>query len=217
MKIGRKSIATMREKGASIGCRDLDQGGRNRRFQGLRGAGSRTPHIGFDLCERELNWRIIRRVGWQIDQPTAAGRDNRLRTWAGMRTEVIDNDDLSWTARWNQYLFQIGGEGDLISTTADDQRRFHALMRDGGNRGGIDGRVARYPSHGTFADRSPGMAGSHVQIAANLVNHDDLRGIEIRLLQRKRDACPGIAFGSDDRLFCATTPDVGSPAPSSRC
>jgi len=75
-----------------------------------------------------------------------------------------------------------------------------------GNRGGIERCIARCAGEGTFAHWRPSVRWREVQIAADLINHHDLRRIEIGLLERKCGAEPGIAFGSNQRLFFRDQP-----------
>lgn len=50
------------------------------------------------------------------------------------------------------------------------------------------------------------MCRCHVQIAADLVNHDNLACIPFGLLKRKCGAFPGITFGGDQGLFLRDQP-----------
>jgi hypothetical protein len=71
------------------------------------------------------------------------------------------------------------------------------LMSERGNRGGIERRIAWRSCQRTFAHRSPSVRRGQVQVAADLVNHDDLGRIKVGLLERKCGALPGITFGGD--------------------
>ena len=50
------------------------------------------------------------------------------------------------------------------------------------------------------------MRRGQVQVAADLVNYDDLRRIQLGLLEGKCGTLPGITFGSDQRLFFRDQP-----------
>ena len=196
----------MHEKSLRIRYRDLAQCRRDSRLQGVTGAGGRPPQIRFDLGEGQFNRRIVGRVGRQIHQSTATGGHNRLGPGAGVGAEVIGNDDLAEAQGGGQDPCQIGCKRHPIAATHHDHGGSHAGRRDRSNRGRIDRGVAWDGGDRPCAHRGPRMGRGHVQITANFVNDDQLRGIEIGLLHGKRGARPWIAFGGDYRLFFRDQP-----------
>ena len=123
-----------------------------------------------------------------------------------MRTQIIDQHYLAWLQRRRQDLGEIGLERQPIHTAFHHQCWPHSLMGERGNRGGIERRVAWCACHSSFAERRPSVRRGKVEVAADLVNHDDLGRIQIGLVERKCGALPGIAFGSDQRLFFRDQP-----------
>ena len=70
-------------------------------------------------------------------------------------------------------------------------------MAERGNRARIERRIAWYAGEGTFAHRRPSVGRREIEIAADLINDNQLGRIELSLLERKDSASPGIAFRSD--------------------
>lgn len=87
-------------------------------------------------------------------------------------------------------------------------------MAERGNRGGIEWRIAWCSCARTLADGSPSVGWSQIQVAAYLVNHDDLAGIKLGLFKRKYGALPGITFRGDQRLFLRDQPIRRSARPN---
>ena len=123
-----------------------------------------------------------------------------------MRTRIIDQHHLTWVQRWSQDLGEIALKSQLIDAAFHNQCRSHSLMGERSNRSGIARRIAWCTCDGTFANRSPSVCRGEVEIAPDLVNHHDLVCIQVGLLKRKCSTSPGIAFGSNQRLFFRDQP-----------
>jgi hypothetical protein len=71
------------------------------------------------------------------------------------------------------------------------------MMGERGNRARIERRIARCAGKGTLAHRRPSVGRREIQVAAELINDNELGRIEFGLLERKNGTSPRIAFGSD--------------------
>jgi len=142
----------------------------------------------------------------QIHQRAATRGHDLLRTRTGVGAEIIDQYHLARTQCGRQHLLQIRGKRQPINATRNDQGWTHPLSAQGGNRGRVDRRIARHRSHRTLPDWCPGVGRGQIQIAADFINHDDLAGIEVGLLECKQRACPPIAFTGNYGLFFRDQP-----------
>jgi hypothetical protein len=105
-----------------------------------------------------------------------------------MRTQIIDQYHLTGLQRRRQDLFQIGLERQPIHAAFQHQCWSHSLMGERGNRAGIERRIARCAGEGTLAHRRPSVRRREVQVAADLINYNQLGRIELGLLERKDGA-----------------------------
>ena len=71
------------------------------------------------------------------------------------------------------------------------------MMGERSNRGRIERRITWCAGDGTVAHRRPSVGRCEIQVAAELVNDNQLGRIELGLLEGKHGALPRIAFRSD--------------------
>ena len=96
---------------------------------------ARGAQEGFQFGERELNGIEIGTVRWEEPQERTdlfdRGPDFRLL----MQREVVEDDDIAWSQRRHQYLFDVGEETRIIDRPIEDGRGAETLEPERGDHG----------------------------------------------------------------------------------
>jgi hypothetical protein len=95
--------------------RDETQGLSNGLDERLDGLCSNFTRKLLDLGKGFCNGREVRRIRWQKEQLTAFGAQQLLNTTGFVSSQIVQDDNIAWSQRWEQDLFDEGfknSEGD---------------------------------------------------------------------------------------------------------
>ncbi len=174
----------------SIRRGDEIQSGGNGLLKRFARPGSLSAQYGFQLGERFLNRREIRRIGWQKQQTTAASFNGRSDTRRKVDREVIQDHDLPWVQAGCQDLFDVDLKSGAISRSIQHKRWPHASKRQRGEKPHDGAIIAWHFADGALSSWGIRIQRGHGDVGTGLVDKDQILTRQVSGL-----GAPGGAFG----------------------
>src|SRR6266496_600691 len=129
-------------------------------------------------------------------------------------TQIVKQDDLSWPQGRSQDVLDICLEHRAAYTALDHQARTHTPRRQRADRRGICWRVARERSDCSLTAWGTSITPRHIEIGAELVDHDQISCLDVFLLDKKAGTLPSVTFTGNQRLFFRVSPSRRMARPS---
>ena len=183
-------VATVGEPAGDVGSGDGGEGGPGGRTKGLGGAGFGTTAGLLDLGERFLDGIEVRRVGREVPEPSPTGFDGGPRSLTVVGFELVGDDDLARSEGRSEDVPDLPLEARGGHRPVEPQQRAEAAERQRREHGLVLPAVAGGRSVRPFPTRSPGMRRRVPQVAARLIQEDQVLGGD-----RYRRLAPGGALG----------------------
>ena len=123
-----------------------------------------------------------------------------------MRTQIVKQDDLSWSQGRPQDVLDIRLEHRARHASLGHQARPHTRRGQRADRCRIWWGIARERGDGPLASWGAGVAHGHIQVGAELVDDDHISRVDVFLLHQKASTLPSITFTGNQRLFFRVSP-----------
>ena len=205
-RLSRKNVPGVGEPRRGVVAGNRLDGEANCFLERLLRARAQAAQDGFDLRERLLNGREVRRIGRQEEQLAAARFNGKANTVGFVGAQIVQHDDLSRSQRRRELLGDIPFKRRSIHCPLDQPGLVHTVGSERGDQREVLAVVARDRSSGPPIMRRPAIHAGQRDIRAAFVDKDELLRVEV-----SRGRPPGaarllVAFAGCQCLFLCVQP-----------
>ena len=135
----------------------------------------------FDFGEGLFDRVWVGRIGREIPEPRAGGRERLSHGGGFVAAEIVHDDDVALFDGWRELLFDMGAEAFAVDRSVEDARRREPVVSQRAQECQRAPMAMRREAAQALAFRPLTAQRRHVCLDPGLVDEDEMARIETRL------------------------------------